>query len=84
MSDLPEDLVEALPEAPAGMEVMAMAVKSGPTEMGFRVDLHSKTVNVMVEVDLEGDPEWMMVVLKMLPEIFEQQLLKAVVKPEEE
>jgi hypothetical protein len=43
-------------------------VNTMPTEMGLRLDVHSQTCNVMIEIDLDADPILAQSILASLPE----------------
>ena len=49
-------------------------VESGPTEMGFMVQIHSLPANITVEFDLDWDPEYLNGLIQCLPELIAHRM----------
>lgn len=62
---------------------LTLSAKSEQTEMGFMVAVHSPAANVIVELDLDWDPEYFHAILQLLPQIVEDQMQKYVDAEEE-
>lgn len=48
-----------------------------PTEMGFRLDVHSSVINISIEIDLDGDPMAMQAIMTAVPEVLLHYLEQA-------
>lgn len=55
---------------------MDVKVNCQPTEMGIRLDIHSRTFNLTLEFDPHEDPLWMQSVLVSAPEFIIHSLSK--------
>jgi len=53
---------------------LAAQVGGGPTEMGFEVRIHSRPVNIHVELDLDYGPEFFRALVEQLPQIVKTML----------
>lgn len=53
---------------------LRLKAESRQTEMGFEVRVHSLAVNLTVEVDLDYDPEYVLALLSIMPQIMDEQM----------
>lgn len=60
----------------AQVRSMTITTEVELTEMGIKISMHSKAVNVSVEIDLEYDPEFHLAMLQYAPQIIQEQVAR--------
>lgn len=58
------------------VRALTMQTDSRLTEMGIEISVHSKQVNLRIEIDLDEDPEYTFAMLQIMPKIIEDKLEK--------